>query len=624
MDSGLKKSLKPLLKELLELHHSVNQVTMERLAPCADYYPKKRFTKSACNLAAYLALREHDLRPLQSRLAKIGFSSLGRGGGHVMITLERVTSLIAELLKEPVETPDNSCSSIDYSEGPAILQKKAAKLLGRSPLPRQTRIMVTLSSETAYDYPQILELIALGVNCARINCAHDGKEQWLRMVKYIRRAEKESGRSCRILMDMAGHKIRTGTVELGAAVRHLKVERDAYGRTTAPCSVVLMASTEDGSAEGLAECGNRFTIPAKWHKKLIAGDRLLFHDSRGKERYLDIVAKTEDGHWLTHCDKASYLLSGNSLIWQHAEDDGSYTLQGEFNLGSFPGRPLTIRLFRGDLLLLTRSATPGAPARYDRIGSLREAAHIPCSTPEIIDDLNVGDPLWIDDGKIGCVVEGITDEGANLRVEHAAPQGVRLQGDKGINAPQTRFSLPPLSEKDLIDLDFIARHADMVGFSFVETVEDMGVLIDALSRRKVPKLPIIVKIETGRAVKNLPELLLATIGGRHPFGVMIARGDLSVEVGSVKLTEYQEEILWLCEAAHVPVIWATQVLDTLAKKGRPSRPEFTDAAMGNRAECVMLNKGPFINEAVQALNQVLLHMESQQTKRFSLLPPLVW
>jgi hypothetical protein len=86
--------------------------------------------------------------------------------------------------------------------------------------------------------------------------------------------------------------------------------------------------------------------------------------------------------------------------------------------------------------------------------------------------------------------------------------------------------------------------------------------------------------------------------GRQPFAVMIARGDLAVEIGYERLAEMQEEILWICEAAHVPVIWATQVLERLVKKGTPSRAEMTDAAMGERAECVMLNKGPYLAEAV--------------------------
>ena len=98
-------------------------------------------------------------------------------------------------------------------------------------------------------------------------------------------------------------------------------------------------------------------------------------------------------------------------------------------------------------------------------------------------------------------------------------------------------------------------------------------------------------------------------------GVMIARGDLAIEVGWERLAEVQEEILWLCEAAHVPVIWATQVLESLAKKGMPSRAEVTDAAMGGRAECVMLNKGPYIVETTRFLGDILGRMQSHQAKR---------
>ena len=96
---------------------------------------------------------------------------------------------------------------------------------------------------------------------------------------------------------------------------------------------------------------------------------------------------------------------------------------------------------------------------------------------------------------------------------------------------------------------------------------------------------------------------------------MVARGDLGVEIGFERLAEVQEEILWLCEAAHVPVIWATQVLESLAKKGMPSRAEVTDAAMGGPAECVMLNKGPHIVEAVRFLSDVLGRMQGHHDKK---------
>ena len=103
---------------------------------------------------------------------------------------------------------------------------------------------------------------------------------------------------------------------------------------------------------------------------------------------------------------------------------------------------------------------------------------------------------------------------------------------------------------------------------------------------------------------------------------MIARGDLAVECGFERLAEVQEEILWLCEAAHVPVIWATQVLETLAKQGLPSRAEVTDAAMAHRAECVMLNKGPYVVQAVQALDDILRRMHGHQAKKTPMLREL--
>ena len=85
-----------------------------------------------------------------------------------------------------------------------------------------------------------------------------------------------------------------------------------------------------------------------------------------------------------------------------------------------------------------------------------------------------------------------------------------------------------------------------------------------------------------------------------------------------RLAEIQEEILWLCEAGHVPAIWATQVLDTLARTGVPSRAEVTDAAASVGAECVMLNKGPYVDEAVRVLTDILRRMEKHHFKKRSL------
>jgi pyruvate kinase len=161
----------------------------------------------------------------------------------------------------------------------------------------------------------------------------------------------------------------------------------------------------------------------------------------------------------------------------------------------------------------------------------------------------------------------------------------------------------------------------MVGLSFVNRPEDIYALQAELRRLAAEHLGIVLKIETRGGFDRLPSLLLAAMHSPS-IGVMIARGDLAVECGYERLAEVQEETLWMCEAAHVPVIWATEVLENLAKTGTPSRAEITDAAMGERAECVMLNKGPHLAEAVRVLDDILRRMQAHQNKKRSMLRPL--
>jgi pyruvate kinase len=190
--------------------------------------------------------------------------------------------------------------------------------------------------------------------------------------------------------------------------------------------------------------------------------------------------------------------------------------------------------------------------------------------------------------------------------------------------PATALGLAALTETDERDLDLVAELADIVGLSFVQSAADVTALQAQLARRRPrdwQSLGLVAKIETPPAVRNLPEIIVAA-AARQPFGVMIARGDLAVELGFERLAEMQEEILWLCEAAHVPVIWATQVLESLIKEGLPTRGDMTDAAMSARAECVMLNKGAHVREAISLLDDVLARMAAHQAKKTPKLRPL--
>jgi len=475
-----------LLTELESLSQEVEQEGRETFGSWRTSIERRGFCPSALNLAHYLALRRRDLRPLQRALIPWGLSSLGRSEAHVMASLDAVIATLT-LIARPDDAPNRPHPPIHrFFRGERALRRNVDAVFGPQARTRRVRIMVTMPLTAATDYALVRDLMARGMDCARINCAHDGPDAWSAMIAHIRQAEAELGCRCRVLMDLGGPKARTGQV--------------------------------------------------------------LLPDKR--------------------------------------------------------------RVYRGDAILLT----PEPPQK--RIRNL--PIQVESQLPEALAQLAIGQHVWIDDGKIGALVEDIVPEGVVLRVNHASLTGSKLREEKGMNFPDSDLSLDPLTEDDLAALDFVAQHADLIGYSFVQTREDVQRLQDEINRRLPPErareIGIIAKIETRRAVHNLPEILIQA-AGKQPFGVMIARGDLAVELGFQRLAEMQEQLLWICEAAHAPVIWATQVLETFVKKGTPSRAEITDAAMGSRADCVMLNKGDFIVDGVAMLDDVLMRMQEHQIKK---------
>ncbi|MFC6616819.1 pyruvate kinase [Deinococcus radiophilus] len=255
------------------------------------------------------------------------------------------------------------------------------------------------------------------------------------------------------------------------------------------------------------------------------------------------------------------------------------------------GRPCRALMdLGGPKVRTTEPQWPGEAARLkvgdelelggDVASASGERPWVGCTLPAALAQVQEGQEVWFDDGKLGTVVVATQPGRLTLRVTQARAKGERLKAEKGINFPETALELPALTDQDRRDLHFAAQHADMIGYSFVQTPQDVLALLAALDAEGAPaSLGIVLKIETRLAVRNFPELMVCAAGSR-PCGVMIARGDLAVELGFSRMAELQEELLWLSEAAHLPVIWATQVLEALVEKGVPTRGEFTDAAGG--------------------------------------------
>lgn len=476
-----------LMEEMVQLRENVYREGKETFDRWEPGIKNTKFVDSARNLAFYLALRRRDIRELQTALMPWGLSSLGRSESHTMDNLDAVVGSLSKINGEK-EDEKKFPSPDSYFQGSRNLEENADNILGKSPENKSSRIMVTFPTEAARSKKLVENLLKEGMSVARINCAHDNPRVWEKMIQNIRKAEEKLGKTCKIMMDIAGPKIRI--------------------------------------------------------------DRL----------YTTL--------------KKPLLYKGDTFF-----------LTGEESLQNFYGNEIVLG----------------------------------CSIPEIVSSLEEGETVLIDDGKIEGEVKSVKDDGVIVKVKKLqTKKGVKIKAEKGLNFPNSNYDVEIFTDKDKQDLDFVCQNADIIGCSFVRHPEDIHAIQDEirkrLSKKKASNVALMLKLETAQGVQDLPEIIVAA-ASQNPLCVMVARGDLAVEIGYLRLAEIQEEILWICEAADVPVIWATQVMENMMKTGVPSRAEITDAAQGSKAECIMLNKGEYVLDVIRTLDEILEKMQEHQYKK---------
>ena len=482
-----RNELLSLYEEMKALRQAVYEEGNGLYAEWKSGISRTAFELSAKNLAYYLALRRRDIRPLQNRLSKWGLSSLGRTESKVLQQLDAIVRNLA-LMSGAIKQLSDYPKTPEKFPGRKKLATEATALLGDAPKHRTTRIMVTLPEQAATDKDFLVRLLERGMDIARINCAHDDRAVWLKMIENLKEAQKTAGKSCRIYFDIAGPKIRVDAVSSEKEKPRLKV---------------------------------------------------------------------------------------------------------------------------GDLFFLTADA------------SFKDLKHYPAivfsESLNLFDELKVDSPVILDDGVLeGRVVEQ-KSQGVVVQVgKTAKAKGIRIKPQKGLNFPESTFRMPILTDKDREDLLVAEIEADILGFSFVRGSKDIvaiqNTLAEQVGSEAALAIPLVIKIETVEAVNHLPELVVAA-ASKNPLAIMIARGDLAAEAGFLRLSELQEEILWICEAAHIPVIWSTQVLENMVKNGVPTRAEMSDATMAGQAECVMLNKGDFVEEGIALLDAILVQSQQNRSKK---------
>lgn len=472
---------KNVITQLTNLENIVVSETTRHTAEISKVVPSQKL--SATNLIQYLALRNEDIRDLQKELHHLGLSSLASAESHILSQLQSIRTILGHKYSM-LEKSENT-----YELASLDLEKKAGRLFGTKDQEMLPYIMVTFDASFADNYALIKNLLLNGMNVARINCAHDDEAVWARMINKLKKACHQTGKPCKIYMDLAGPKIRTGILNKGSKKGKVKLK--------------------EGQLIWVTESGEDF-------------------------------------------DKNDIVVSPNE--------------------------------------------------------------------PGIIPMIKKGERIYFDDGIIKGVAEKIKKDSIGVRITRVSSDKKLLKSGKGINFPDSNLDISPLTEFDIASLAFICDHADLIGYSFVRKPDDVSLLRNVIREITYKEINLIIKIETTEAVKNLPGLLLEGMK-QDVFGIMIARGDLAVEIGFERMGEIQEEILWICEAAHAPVIWATQVLENLNKSGIATRSEITDAGHAAMAECVMINKGAYTIEVLETLLDILLRTsEHRRKKRFTFRP----
>lgn len=486
------KNPNELLDTIIELREEIKVEGHKIFSYWEDSIERKAFRESAENLSYYLALRNRDITQLQIDLIPWGLSSLGRLEAKTLVTLDAVIATLYDVIDEKIEHSHPNPDEFDV--GRRRLQKNTKKIFGKKPKNRTTRIMVTMPNEAIEDKDFVRNLIEEGMNVARINCAHDTEKDWLKIINNIHVSAEELNTEVKILMDIAGPKIRIDWV-------------------------------------------------------------------------------------YTHLSKP--------------------------------------KVSKGDFIRITRDFK-NLPNQND----VKVTAG--CELPDIYEQIEVEQEVLFDDGSIESIVKEVKANEFILEVVRTKSKSVRVKSEKGMNFPKNNFIFDELNDKDKADIKFACEHADIIGCSFVNEGCDIELIqkeIEEILGNEAKNMALMAKIETVRATKNLPEIIF-TAASKNPFSIMIARGDLAAESGYINLAGFQQEILWISEAGDIPVIWATEVLDTLVNDGIPTRSEVTDAAEGTRADCVMLNKGDYILDGINMLNRIIERMEPLQYKKTHILGKL--
>ncbi len=298
-------------------------------------------------------------------------------------------------------------------------------------------------------------------------------------------------------------------------------------------------------------------------------------------------------------------------------------LNREFNyntsiLADLQGPKLRVGIMKEEVVLKKGDIITFSSANEEFLGT---ANRVFMNYKQFANDVNPGETILLDDGKL---LFKVLETDKVSEVKAIVIQGGPLKSKKGVNLPNTKVSLPALTEKDIRDTLFaIQLEVDWIALSFVRTPEDLEDLRLLIKENSPHKIPIIAKIEKPEAVENIDNIV------KHCDGMMVARGDLGVEIPAQEVPLIQKQLVRKAKEARIPVIIATQMMETMITSLSPTRAEVNDVANSvmDGADAVMLSGetsvGNYPVEVIEKMSQIVMSVENSDLIKIPVVDPKI-
>lgn len=582
-----------VLGELTALRQALLDHADPFTAQLAKTHPNHRH--GARNLIHDLALRSMNLAHLDGQLRTLGLASVYGDAQHVLAHTEQLLH-IAHRLTQPLATAADTCApAATVASVPA--GEHATLWLGKPPASHAVRMVVTLPAQAALDSDCAQHLVDAGMDIARIDCARDDADHWTQMISHVRQAAAAAHTDIKLTLSLGGPDIRIGPLPHRPPVLKLKPKRDEFGRVFDPTRLHLRPIH---SQECWPDVDASVGVWEVWLERLSVGTTIDFVDARGARRHLLVVSRSASGV-IAEGLQTAYLTPETVLtVGGTAAKKKHSTLVCQID-----SEPTLLVLHVGDTLRLTQDAQlSGLELDEDAPGLAPVAAHITCTVPQVINQVKVGERVWFGDGRLGGVIRQKQDTWVAIEITQARPEGEKLSAHAPISLPDSKLRLAALTENDLTTLRQFGKQVDIVEVGFVQRADDVVTLQTQLTSLGLGEMGFVLNIDTLQGVNNLPAILLAAMASPH-VAILVHKDKLAVECGHERLHGLLADVLRCAEAAHLPVLWTNRALKTLASTGALAHAELLDAEAVNPPAGVMLDPGPYLVQAVRAVDDRL-------------------